>query len=57
MKTDGTASIAKRKWLCQSNSTRMIASGAVELAKVFADKAILDFGHVCNGSCKDWVEV
>ena len=30
---------------------------SLELAKVFADKEILEFGHVCNGSCEDWVEV
>ena len=30
---------------------------SLELAKSFADKEILEFGHVCNGSCKDWVEV
>ena len=30
---------------------------SLELAKGFADKQILEFGHVCNGSCKDWLEV
>ena len=28
----------------------------LELAQSFADKEILNFGHVCNGSCKEWVE-
>ena len=28
----------------------------LELAQSFADNEILNFGHVCNGSCKDWVE-
>ena len=30
---------------------------SLELAKGFADREILKFGHVCNASCKDWVEV
>ena len=29
----------------------------LELAQKFADKEVLAFGHVCNGSCKEWVEV
>ncbi len=28
----------------------------VELAKELADESILRRGHLCNGSCKDWVE-
>ena len=28
----------------------------LELAQSFADNEILNFGHVCNVSCKDWVE-
>jgi len=27
-----------------------------ELAQSLADKEILDFGHVCSRSCKEWVE-
>jgi len=28
----------------------------LELAQGFADKEILDFGHVCSRSCREWVE-
>ena len=28
----------------------------LELAKLLADKKILDQGHVCNGTCDDWEE-
>jgi hypothetical protein len=28
----------------------------LELARSLADKEILDFGHVCSGACKEWVE-
>jgi hypothetical protein len=28
----------------------------VELAQELADKTILRRSHICNGSCKDWVE-
>jgi hypothetical protein len=28
----------------------------LELAEKFADKEVLAFGHVCNGSRKEWVE-
>jgi hypothetical protein len=27
----------------------------VESAKEVADREILKYGHVCSGSCKDWV--
>jgi hypothetical protein len=28
----------------------------VERAKELADKELRKYGHVCNGSCPDWIE-
>jgi len=47
--------------LREPTHTPMTIAGFVaptlESAKSLADKEILKLGHVCSGSCKDWVEV
>jgi hypothetical protein len=47
--------------LREPTHTPMTIAGFVgptlESAKLLADKELLKFGHVCSGSCKDWVEV
>ena len=30
---------------------------SVEWAKEIADQEVRKYGHVCNGSCNDWIEV
>ena len=47
--------------LREPTHTPMTIAGFVaptlESAKCLADNEIVKFGHVCSGSCKDWVEV
>ena len=46
--------------LREANHNPMTISGylirTVEQAKVLADQELQKHGHVCNGSCKDWIE-
>ena len=46
--------------LREANHKPMTITGyfapTVELAKEIADKELRKYGHVCNGSCKGWVE-
>jgi len=47
--------------LRETNHNPMTISGylvpTVERAKELADKELRKYGHVCNGSCPDWIEV
>ena len=46
--------------LREANHKPMTITGyfapTVELAKEIADKELRKYGHVCDGSCKDWIE-
>ena len=46
--------------LRETNHNPMTITGylvpTVEQAKVLADQELRKHGHVCNGSCKDWIE-
>ena len=47
--------------LCEPNHNPMTITGylfpALDRAKQTADKEISKYGHVCNGACKEWLEV
>ena len=46
--------------LREANHNPMTITGylvpTVEQAKLLADQELRKYGHVCNGSCKDWIE-
>ena len=45
--------------LREANHNPMTITGylvpTIEQAKVFVDQELRKHGHVCNGSCKDWI--